>query len=88
VSNASPFGGPHVTLPQGGGGGHGGYNGVATSGIANTGGGGGGGHHSSAAGSGGSGFVGIRADLVFTGSSVWDLRTVFRKIKNGDWQGS
>ena len=28
VSNSSPFGGPHVTLPQGGGGGHGGYNGV------------------------------------------------------------
>jgi hypothetical protein len=73
-------------MPQSGGGGHGGYNGVATSGLANTGGGGGGGHHGSAAGSGGSGFIGIRADYVFNASSCWDLRSVFRQIKNGDWE--
>ena len=85
VSNTTPFGGPHRTLPQSGGGGHGGYNGAATAGTANTGGGGGGGHHGSDIGAGGSGFVGIRADQVFTGSSCWDLRVVFREQKAGDW---
>jgi hypothetical protein len=89
-------GGMYTTIPgniQGLGGAGGGGNGnpapSGSSGLAgssNTGGGGGGGSGNlGLGGNGGSGVVIIKEPELFIASSCWDLRTVFRQIKAGNW---
>jgi hypothetical protein len=55
-------------------------------GTANTGGGGGGGSGNlGLGGNGGSGVVIIKEPEITLASSCWDLRSVFRQVKAGNW---